>query len=79
MKKMFFVFLLDLRTTETFVLFQKHITDKVSVWLLLKGPKNQEEKMFTKICLVFVLYVYIHKHSHYICVHTVTCTSTEAC
>lgn len=79
MKKMFFVFLLDLRTTETFVLFQKHITDKVSVWLLLKGPKNQEEKMFTKICLIFVLYVYIHKHSHCICVHTVMCTSREAC
>lgn len=79
-KKMFCVFLLGLRTAEKFVLFQKHITDKVSVWLLLKGPKNQEEKMFTKICLNFVLYVYIHKHSYYICVcvHTVTCTSTEA-
>lgn len=30
-----------LRTTETFVLFQKHITDKASVWLLLKGLKNK--------------------------------------
>lgn len=30
-KKMFFVFLLDLRTAETLVLFQKHVTDKVSV------------------------------------------------
>lgn len=38
--------LLDLRTTETFVLFQKHIADKVSVWLFLKGPKYQEENIF---------------------------------
>lgn len=59
-KKMFCVFLLDLRSTETLVLFQKHIIHKVSVWLLLRGPKNQEEKMFTKICLNLGLYVYIH-------------------
>lgn len=78
-KKMFCVFLLDLRSTETLVLFQKHIIHKVSVWLLLRGPKNQEEKMFTKICLNLGLYVYIHKYSHYIhgYVQTVTCAPTE--
>lgn len=48
MKKMCCVFLLDLRTTEIFVPFQRSITDKVSVWLLLKGPKNQEEKCLLK-------------------------------
>lgn len=50
-KRMFCLFLLDLRTTETFVLLQKQTSNKVSVGLLLKGPKNQEENMFTKIYL----------------------------
>lgn len=48
-KRMFCIFLLNLRTKETFVLFQKQTSEKVSAWLLLKGPENQEEKVFTKI------------------------------
>lgn len=59
-KRMLCLFLLGLRTTETFVLLQKQTSDKVSVGLLLKGPRIKKKRCLLKYIYMFTFQLQLY-------------------